>query len=745
MLFVSRFELALAGIAGLVGSLSDLRRVTRFHTRMSSTMESPQSPSTSVGPTVPNPGPDRVVERAEPDGTGRVGGSDTELAARKRAEAEVAESARRLRIALNASRLGVWRKNLRTGDMEWDARMFEIFGVSELPSFHAFLEAVHPADRSWMTDTWQSIAAGRTEFSGRFRYRRLDGRLIHVHTQGVAPIDDPGFDGWVTGVDADFTAHYLQQARLRDVNERLDLALSASKFGVWELEVETGRLIWGESMYALYGLTPEEFEGSIGVWFSCIHPDDRTEVEQRMSDLMRGEMVERMEFRIMRRSDQEVRVVEGNAYLKVDSDGRAQRAVGMNRDITAQKEEEQTRRRLEARLQQAQKLETLGTLAGGIAHDFNNLLSGIMGHVELATLVLPPQHEATEYLDASHRACLAARDLIQRILVFARRGPDSPFQIVDLTATLRSTVALFGRTLGSNLELVLDLAPGLPTVVGSESQIQRVVMNLSVNAAQAIGDRPGRIRIEARAVDLTLDGADGLPNGCAPGPHVRLRIADTGSGMDEATLQRIFDPFFTTKPTGSGTGLGLSIVHGIVSDHRGGLKVSSVPGEGSTFDVFLPTGSLAESSQVDGKPTAGARTFERLKDLKVLVVDDEKDVGRFCARALERHGAQVVRFDQSPEASRACTVGGGWRPVLALLDLAMPELSGVELAGQLRSADPAVLLVLMSGDPSRHALGSYLNDPFTRILRKPFTLDQLLSALEVLLAGRRDQEASSAT
>lgn len=687
----------------------------------------------------------RVMEWAGPGRPRRIMGTHTDIDARKRAEADVVEGARRLRIALTASRLGVWRKNLRTGDMEWDARMHEIYGVKELPGFRDFVEAVHPADRSWVTDAWERIAKGQIEFSGRFRYRRPDGRLIHIHTQGVAPIDDPDFDGWVTGVDADFTAHYLQQARLRDVNERLDLALSASKFGVWELELETGRLIWGESMYALYGLIPEEFEGSPEVWLGCVHPDDRAMVERRMADLMRGAAIERIEFRIVRRSDGEVRVVEGNGYLKVDSDGRPLRAVGMNRDITAQKEAEQTQRRLEARLQQAQKLETLGTLAGGIAHDFNNLLSGIMGHVELATLVLPPQHEAAEYLEASHRACLAARDLIQRILVFARRGPDSPFHTVDLPSTLRGTVALLGRTLGSNLELVLDLAPGLPTVVGSESQIQRVVMNLSVNAAQAIGDRPGRIRIEARAVDLTADGADGLPNGCEPGPHVRLRIADNGSGMDEATLQRIFDPFFTTKPTGSGTGLGLSIVHGIVSDHRGGLKVSSVPGQGSTFDVYLPTGAVADPIGAEGNPTAGGWILEALKELKVLVVDDEKDVGRFCARALERHGAQVLRFDQSPEASRACVVGGGWRPVVALLDLAMPELSGVELAAQLRAADPGVLLVLMSGDPSRHALGPYLNDPSTRILRKPFTLDQLLGALTVLLAGRRDHEASSAT
>lgn len=636
-------------------------------------------------------------------------------------------TAQRLQLALDASRMGVWRYHIASRRREWDDRMLEIYGLSraelEGEHFH-FSSLVHPGDRAKVRENFTTLLAGRRNFEYSYRIIRADGSTRQLRSVGIVQLDAVGHPEWVTGINEDFTPLQLKEVELRDLTDRLQLALRSSRLGIWEFDLHTGRLQWDDVVLGIFGVEPDQWTGTLGEFRARLHPDDLAQAVADFQQILTGTPLDYREYRIRRLGDGAPRTIEANGYLVRDGAGLPVRVVGMNRDITAQKDAESNQRERDVRLAQSQRLETIGTLAGGIAHDFNNILAGMMGFVDLALRAVPPASDTAEYLRGARDGGVRARDLVRRLLIFARKETESVRQPLALRPLVGDTVTLLRATQPASIDIRADLPEEVGPVIADAAQVQLMLMNLCVNAAQAIGARRGLITLSLRRVGhcpVELDR-------CPVGPHACLTVSDDGCGMDEATRARIFEPFFSTKSQGEGTGLGLSIVHGIVHDHGGSVRVASAPGKGTTFEIFLP---LAPASLAAPPPSAPVPT-QAGGGRRVLVADDERPVRMVAEVVLRRAGFAVEScVDGTAATARFSADPGSF--ALALVDLAMPGRTGWELIADMRALRPDLPVILMSGDHSRYEPAG--KPAVTKVLRlpKPFSIDELLAALRQIL------------
>ncbi len=388
---------------------------------------------------------------------------------------------------------------------------------------------------------------------------------------------------------------------------------------------------------------------------------------------------------------------------------------------------EQERRRIESQMLQTQKLESLGLLAGGIAHDFNNLLTGIIGHTSLALLDLPPNHQLQPHLTAIDQAAQRAAELCNQLLVYAGRGQRS-LEMVDLSTLVRemSDILRLPTNRSSQVTIHYELDSNLPPVVVEASQIRQIVLNLLTNAIEAIGERVGTVTLRTGVITLTatdLRRLNLMPT-IPPGEYVTLTVSDTGIGMDEATQRRIFDPFFSTKPKGHG--LGLAAVQGIVRRHQGAIQVNSAPGLGSTFTVYLPATRKAVS------PAAKPQSMPVILRGTALIVDDEAVIRTTLSRILERAGMVTIEAANGHGALTLLTETA-LRIDIAVVDLAMPGMNGLELLAAIRQRYPKLPVLLMSGNPGQVTDDSLPLDQYTDFIPKPYRSQDLLEKMSHLL------------
>ncbi len=388
---------------------------------------------------------------------------------------------------------------------------------------------------------------------------------------------------------------------------------------------------------------------------------------------------------------------------------------------------EQERRRIESQMLQTQKLESLGLLAGGIAHDFNNLLTGIIGHTSLALLDLPPNHQLQPHLTAIDQAAQRAAELCNQLLVYAGRGQRS-LEMVDLSTLVRemSDILRLPTNRSSQVTIHYELDSNLPPVVVEASQIRQIVLNLLTNAIEAIGERVGTVTLRTGVITLTatdLRRLNLMPT-IPPGEYVTLTVSDTGIGMDEATQRRIFDPFFSTKPKGHG--LGLAAVQGIVRRHQGAIQVNSAPGLGSTFTVYLPATRKAVS------PAAKPQSMPVILRGTALIVDDEAAIRTTLSRILERAGMLTIEAANGHGALTLLTETA-LSIDIAVVDLAMPGMNGLELLAAIRQRYPKLPVLLMSGNPGQVTDDSLPLDQYTDFIPKPYRSQDLLEKMSHLL------------
>jgi PAS domain S-box-containing protein len=545
----------------------------------------------------------------------------------------------------------------------------------------------------------------------------IDG-TTHWWTSLKFVIEQPGSGSTplVGGISIDVTARLRAELALRASEDRYRSVVELAGSVIVILDEDNRIVEFNRAAEAFYGLPRN---AAIGTEFlqRCVPPGER---EQVKSDLLRareGEQVRDRETRAV--TDGGNRSFLWNASRLVEAGQGSPSILVIGQDISEL-------RRLETQLLLSQRMEGIGRLAGGIAHDFNNLLTAILGHAEMARTDVAPGDPALGNIAEITRAAQRAADLTRQLLAFARRQIIEP-RIVDLNGLVLNVDRMLRRLLGEDVDLVTVADPKLWRVRIDPGQFEQVLVNLAVNARDAMPEG-GRLLIETGNVELDPDFARQHAT-VQPGPHVLLAVTDTGSGMDPEVLGHIFEPFFTTKEVGKGTGLGLATCYGIVKQNRGSIWVYSERGRGTTFKIYLPRADGAVESREAPEPLpAGVLHGSET----VLLVEDESVVRALAAEALRRHGFQVLTASTGTEALDLA--GQTLRPFDVLVtDVVMPQMGGQQLAEHLLAQTPALKVLFISGSIDCVLARDGALKPGMTLLQKPFTPRQLVQRVRDLI------------
>jgi len=502
---------------------------------------------------------------------------------------------------------------------------------------------------------------------------------------------------------------------LRESEERLALAIDATQLGTFDYYPQTGKMIWSDSTKRQFGLPPDA-EVSSDTFRRGVHPDDFERFNTLVQNALRpgGDGRYINEYRTIGIEDHIERWISAWGRVFFDAQGEPVRFVGVGLDITESK-------RLEDQFRQAQKLESVGRLAGGVAHDFNNLLTVITGYAQMILGEWPRQHPFHDHMEEIAKAAARAAELTRQLLTFSRRNVIEPKKIA-LNDLVRNFEKMMGRLIGEDIQLIISLDPDAGSLRADPGEIEQVIMNLAVNARDAMPNG-GRLLIETSrfVVDERFAQMHLL---VAPGTYVMLSVSDTGVGMSPEVRAHIFEPFFTTKEPGKGTGLGLSSVYGIVRQSGGTVWVYSEPGHGTTFRMLFPA---LEGDQGPALPApvefgpAGKET--------ILLAEDEPGVRKYVREILQQHGYTVLETANGRDALELAGEHSG--PIhLLLADAVMPAMGGLELSRQFSSARPGVPVLCMSGYSDR--IWSQAEMP-ENYIQKPFTPAALLTRIRTLL------------
>jgi PAS domain S-box-containing protein len=490
---------------------------------------------------------------------------------------------------------------------------------------------------------------------------------------------------------------------LRDSEERLALVIDATQLGTFDFNPQTRKVICSEFLKRQLGVAPDA-QVTVETLLSGLHADDKPRVRKNVERILRqgSNGLYSDEFRVIGIEDRVERRITAMGRAYFDAHGRAVRFVGVTLDVSE-------RRQLEEEFRQAQKLESVGRLAGGVAHDFNNLLTVILGYAQMILHDMPLQHPLREPIDEISKSAARASDLTRQLLTFSRRHV-SEAKVIVLNDLLRDLEKMLSRLIGEDIRLNLTLDPEAGLFRADPGQIEQVIMNLAVNARDAM---PGGGNLAIATSRYVVDEEAALLHpSLAPGTYVMLSVRDSGVGMTAEVQARIFEPFYTTKPPGRGTGLGLSTVYGIVTQFGGAIWVDSQPGRGSTFAVIFP----AVESEVASAPRPRAKTPASGNET-ILIAEDDPVVRRFVRGVLERHGYTILESSDGRSALELARQHPG--PIhLLLADVVMPEMGGAELSEQFPSVRPGVRVLCMSGYtdrafPEAELPGGYLQKPFT--------------------------------
>jgi PAS domain S-box-containing protein len=509
-------------------------------------------------------------------------------------------------------------------------------------------------------------------------------------------------------------------ALARPTRALLEAEESLAKLGAFVWDARTGHYEASPGLLRILGLP----EGSdLEKIFALVHPDDRTRVKRLAKLVLAGHEAQPAELRLQR-PDGVVAYLVAQAQPELDVRGELCAVAGAVMDITEQKQ-------LESQLLQVQKLEAVGTLAGGMAHDFNNFLQIIGGHcglLRLDTALSTRSQKSIEEIDA---ALLRCRDLIQRLLAFGRKHVSTP-ALSEARTLLNGTLRMLERLLGEDVLLDVSLGKQACPVRIDPVEFEQIVVNLAINARAAM-PQGGKLTIALSQV--ALEGEEARLSGLGAGLYCCLSVADAGTGMSEEVLDRIFEPFFTTKPSGEGTGLGLSTVHGIVRRARGGIRVTSEPGQGTEFRVFLPL-SFSDQGIVSPSPVelglpGGSET--------ILLVEDSDQVREVVRTQLERAGYNVL---VARDADGAIGAAAQHRSGIDLLlsDIMLPGMSGPDLEVALRKTYPRLRVLFMSGYTERLVLKRSALAQQRIALHKPFSMNELMHAVRDYLDKKPTSE-----
>lgn len=653
-----------------------------------------------------------------------------DVTASKVAKDALEESQKRLRLALSAGGVSTWTWDLAQDRLECDEGIHGLIGRSreeiERGGRKFFLSCVHPDDREAVVVAAAKAVKAGVNPSSEYRIVRPDGGVVWIADRASVERDASGAAVRMIGAWVDVTESRRMQEALHESERRFREVVETIREVFWVSDVQKNRMIYVSPGYAeIWGRPCEDLYASGRDWLQAIHTDDRERVmHAALTKQKEGTYDET--YRVTR-PDGTIRWIRDLAYPVRDAKGEIVRIIGTARDITERKD-------LEVQFLRAQRLEAIGTLASGIAHDLNNILAPMfmVGPILKAKLSEQADKDTLSIVEASAQR---GANVVRQLLTFSRgiAGDRGPMQVRHLVREMSDIMhETFPREIGIVHQIPSDLWP----VMGDATQIHQVLMNLCVNARDAMAEG-GRLSIDARNVVI---GAEELTAhaGVKPGRFVVVTVCDSGHGIPEEIKAKIFEPFFTTKGVGKGTGLGLSTVLGIVRSHGGFVTLESRLGRGTKFHVHLPS---AEATQPVSVPAQQAETPSGRGEL-VLIVDDEVNVRQAMQRVLEHNGYVVLSAANGREGLGLYLLQRE-KVRVVVTDLMMPEMNGVALVRALRDLDPRLPILAATGlidDDKRESLGSL---GVTELLPKPYTSFELMDALLRVL-GRAETPARTA-
>jgi len=614
----------------------------------------------------------------------RIIGTSQEITERKKIENALQESETRFRTLIEAVPMSIMMQNdgRYTYGNPASARLLGFAHADDIIGMDV-METIDPNFRESVRQRINCAESGEMNPPMELKIRKQNGESLWTISTSV-PVHIGGEPATII-VGQDINDFKRTQEKLQDVTLQQLEAVKAAKVGLWDWYHDTDTVRYSAEWKQQIGYEDDEIANALAEWKNRIHPEDLPTVLAIIDDhILLKKKNFQSEFRFHHRDGHYI-WIEARGSILYNDDGSPRRMLGSHIDITHRKQ-------MEARIQQAQKMESIGNLAGGIAHDFNNILFPIISIAEMLLEDLP--QDSLEYKNAReiYKAGNRGSELVKQILAFSRQSEEKLLP-VGIQKILRDVLKLSRATIPRDIEIVqnIDFACGM--VLANPTQIHQVAMNLITNAYHAFEQNGGRISVELKEEPLTFH--DPLRSKLKPGKYAKISVADTGCGMDPATVEKIFDPYFTTKEKGKGTGLGLAVVHGIVTAHHGEIRVASELGNGSRFEVFLPLMTETSKGEVSVTNLPLPTGIER-----ILLVDDEEAILRVNCLSLERLGYQVTVRLNSREALEAFNAYPD-RFDLVITDMAMPGMTGEQLAKALLVIRPTLPIIICTGFSER--------------------------------------------
>lgn len=632
------------------------------------------------------------------------------------------EATARLAAIVASSGDAIVGKTLEGIVTSWNTAAERIFGYTEAEMvgrsiYRLIPEELHEAEHSLL----RRVGQGEPVVVSDTERIRKDGRRINIELSVSQIRDGQGRVVGASSIKRDITERKLADEALAQSQERLQLSLKAARMGTWRRDIGTDAVSWDHGMKQLYGLPSGEEVTSYEQFIERVHPDDRDfvrSVVQRASDGA-GELD--LEFRIAR-PDGRLRWLAAQGRVARDGSGKPLYITGVALDVT-------DRKQIEERLRQAQRMDSVGQLAGGIAHEANNMMSVVLGCADYVLQRSDLPAGVRDDVDQIWRAAKRTAGITQQLLAFSRRQMLQP-QVLDLNATVRELEPILSRTLGETRALRMHLSSSLGVVRADAGQLEQVLINLTINARDAMPDG-GKVIIETMNVVLDdVYAAEKAVETLRPGEYAVLVVSDTGHGMDRGTLARIFEPFFTTKGVGQGTGLGLSTVYGIVKQSGGFIWAYSEPGLGTAFKLYFPAATSTPRVDDVREPAPRARADEI-----VLVAEDEPMVRSVMARTLRDCGYGVLEASDGRQALDLVQAREG-RVALIVADVVMPDLGGREMAARLAQRWPELPILFTSGYTRLDVVRRGLLEEGREFVQKPLAPETLVRKVREMVDAR---------
>jgi PAS domain S-box-containing protein len=646
-------------------------------------------------------------------------GSCIDITEQKRIEAQLRSNQAQLLDCQRLATVGSWELDMETGTTRWSDEWYRILGLARdaRPHFETFLSCVHPRDRGIIFNAQKKARLTDVPFSEEYRIIRPDGevRFIRSIVEGIK--NNEGALVRLIGAAQDITEQVRATELLRESESRLKAAERLTHVGHWTWNLKTNRATWSEEIFRIMG-QPQDYEPDYEVFLRMVFPADRDRLERWVSNCLDAKEGSGIEYRVVRPSG-ETRTVACTSEVLLSEDGSPEIFFGTCQDVTDD-------RRAQEDSFARQKLESLGSLASGIAHDFNNLLGAVLAQTELAMTELATGSDPHEELEAIRDVAIRGSDIVHQLMIYAGKEKDG-VEIVDVSRVVNGMQGLLKVAISRHATLITDLSEVLP-VRARPAQISQIVMNLVVNASEALGDHDGVVRVTAKPI--TLGQAEAKANALQAGEYVHVQVSDTGCGIPLELQAKVFDPFFTTKF--SGRGLGLAVVHGIVRSLGGAIQFASQPGEGTTFDVVLPCVE-AEGSSDAGRLLSVEDSTPPAPRARLLVVEDEEQLRRGVAKMLRKSGFEVFEAGSGSAAIDLLRSRGG-EIELILLDLTIPGSSSHEVVAEAALVRPDVKVILTSAYAEEVAMRMTNHPLVCGFIRKPFQIQDVVQTLRSALA-----------